>query len=87
MTLDDLRDYLRAFNHLPGDTLIVISEDSEGNGYSPLSGVSTAAYLAESSFSGEHYMTEEQRQAMDDPDEYFEAPEGAVPAIFLWPTN
>ena len=32
-------------------------------------------------------MTEEDRQAEDDPDDYAEAPDDAVRAVFLWPTN
>lgn len=44
-------------------------------------------YLAETTWSGEHYMTEEARQAQDAPDNYSEAPDEAVNAVFLWPTN
>jgi hypothetical protein len=87
MTLDELRDRLRTLEHLPGSTLVVLAEDTEGNGFSPLHEAVPGMYLAETSFSGEHYPTEEQRLAEDDPDEYAPAPDEAVPAVFLWPTN
>jgi hypothetical protein len=87
MTLAELRTALAALNHLPDDTLVVLAKDAEGNGFSPLVETEHAMYLAETTWSGEHYMTEEQRQAKDDPDEYSEAPDDAVPAVFLWPTN
>ncbi|MFC9036828.1 hypothetical protein [[Kitasatospora] papulosa] len=87
MTLAELRTQLAQYTDLPGDTIVVLAKDAEGNSFSPLADISPAMYLAESTYSGEHYMTEEQRQAMDDPDEYGEAPDGSVRAVFLWPTN
>lgn len=87
MTLDDLRAELAKLDHLPGDTIVVLAEDGEGNGYSPLAEVEEAMYAADSTYSGERYMTEEQRQAEDDPDDWSECPEDAVKAVFLWPTN
>jgi hypothetical protein len=87
VTLDELRTAIAKLDHLPGDTPVVMSKDAEGNGFSPLVEVDPGMYLAETTYSGEHYMTEEQRQAEPNPDEYSEAPDGAVPAVFLWPTN
>ncbi len=86
MTLDELRAELAQLD-MPGDTVVVMSEDGEGNGFSPLAEVETAMYSAESTWSGERYMTEADRQAQADPDDYREAPESAVAAVFLWPTN
>lgn len=86
MTLAELRQQLAALN-LPDDTLVVLAKDGEGNGFSPAVEAIPAMYLAENTFSGEHYPTEEQRQAEEDPDEYSQAPDDAVPAVFLWPTN
>ena len=65
MNLAELRTQLAQYADLPGETPVVLAEDAEGNGFSPLADASPAMYLAESSFHGEHYMTEEQRQAMD----------------------
>jgi hypothetical protein len=86
MTLAELRQQLAALN-LPDDTLVVLAKDGEGNGFSPAVEAIPGMYLAETTWSGEHYLTEEQRLAEDDPDEYSAAPDDAVPAVFLWPTN
>ncbi|MFF1709273.1 hypothetical protein [Streptomyces sp. NPDC058268] len=87
MTLAELRTQLRTLEHLPESTLVVLAKDAEGNGFSPLCEAEPGMYLADTTYSGEHYLTEEQRQAEDEPDEYSQAPDGAVPAVFLWPTN
>lgn len=87
MDLTSLRAYLTALDHLPGNTIVVLAQDGEGNGFSPLAEVETAMYDADSTYSGERYMTEEQREESGQPDEYSEAPEDAVLAVFLWPTN
>lgn len=87
MTLDELRAALDALD-LPGDTLVVLAKDSEGNGFSPLDEAAHAMYLADTTWSGEHYMTEEQVAADPDADEEEDGPpDGSVPAVFLWPTN
>ena len=84
MTLAQLRAQLAALN-LPDDTPVILARDAEGNGYSPVSQVDDALYDAESTYSGQLYVTAEIRAA--EPDEWSEAPDSAVPAIFLWPTN
>lgn len=86
MTLNELRKQLDTLN-LPGDTPVILAKDAEGNGFSPAEEVEVSMYAAESTWSGEHYMTEEDRQATGEPDEYSEAPEDAVRAVFLYPTN
>ena len=86
MTIDELRKQLDALN-MPGDTPVILSKDAEGNRFSPAVEAEVAMYAAETTWSGERYMTEEERQATEDPDEYYEAPEDAVRAVFLWPTN
>jgi hypothetical protein len=87
MTIAELRRQLLELQHLPDDTLVVFAEDAEGNGFSPLVEAIPGMYLAETTYSGEHYLTEEQRLAETDPDDWSQAPDGAVPAVFLWPTN
>ncbi|MEZ0089997.1 hypothetical protein [Streptacidiphilus sp. EB129] len=87
MTLDDLRAELTKLDHLPGDTIVVMSKDGEGNGFSPLAQVEDAMYRAETTWSGEHYLTEEQVAADPEYGEDDLAPDDAVPAVFLWPTN
>jgi hypothetical protein len=63
----------------PGDALVVMSKDGEGNDFSPLSEVATGDYVAESTWGG-HLRDSEYDEEEDGPD-------GAVKAIVLWPTN
>lgn len=86
MTLAELRAQLEALD-LPGDTIVVLAKDGEGNGFSPAVEAEHAMYWADTTWSGERYLTEEQRLAETDPDDHYEAPDDAVPAVFLWPTN
>ncbi|MEV7975382.1 hypothetical protein [Streptomyces sp. NPDC086519] len=86
MTLAELRAQLDALN-LPDDTIVILAKDAEGNGHSPLVEVDPGMYLADASWSGERYLTEAQRMAETDPDDWSQAPDDAVPAVFLWPTN
>lgn len=87
MTLAELRTALAKLDHLPGDTLVIVAKDSEGNGHSPLGEVDPSMYHAETAWSGARYMTEAARQAQREPDDYAKAPDDAVLAVFLWPTN
>lgn len=87
MDLTSLRDALAKLDHLPGDTLIVLAKDGEGNGFSPLADLDEAMYDADSTYSGDRYLSDADREATGQPDEYSEAPESAVAAVFLWPTN
>lgn len=84
MTLAELRAQLDALN-LPDTTPVILARDAEGNGYSPVAQVDDAMYEAESTYSGQLYATPGMRAA--EPGEWDEAPDSAVPAIFLWPTN
>jgi hypothetical protein len=86
MTLNELRKQLDALN-VPGDTPVILAKDAEGNGFSPAYEAEVSVYTAETTWSGERYMTEEDRQATGEPDEYAAAPDEAVRAVFLWPTN
>ena len=84
MTLAELRAQLDALN-LPDDTPVILARDAEGNGYSPIHSVDDLLYDTESPYSGQMYATAEMRAA--EPDEWDEAPDSAIPAVFLWPTN
>ncbi len=88
MTLGQLIEQLTLLrDELGDDALVVMSEDSGGNGYSPLAEAEIAMYAANTTWSGERYMTEADRLAEVNPDEYAQAPADAVKAAFLWPTN
>lgn len=75
MTVGQLREALEGFC---ADALVVMSKDGEGNSYSPLAEPSEAVYIAESTWSGELWTTE---------DEDEEVPVEAVHAVVLWPVN
>ncbi|MCM1964814.1 hypothetical protein [Streptomyces sp. G1] len=87
LTLDTLRELLDEFADLPGDTPVILSEDAEGNGYSPLAGGDRVLYLAETAYSGEVYDLPEEDAEEGDVDEDDEVPEDAVPAVVLYPMN
>lgn len=87
LTIGELRRLLAEFDALPDETPVVLLKRAEGDDCSPLDSVEEGMYLADSTWSGEYYMTEEQRLAKTDPEDYSVAPEGAVRAIFLWPVN
>lgn len=92
VTLDRLIAELQSLKQsgVPGTARIVLAKDGEGNGFSPMSprdGVDASLYDAETTWSGERYMTDAAREATGKPEEYAEAPESAVVAVFLWPTN
>lgn len=86
MTVGELADYLVG---QPRDRLIVLAKDAEGNGYSPLSAAEEAIYVADSTWSGEIYVTPE--EVADPESDYAEedgAPEdGAERVVLLGPVN
>jgi hypothetical protein len=68
------------------ERLVVMSKDSEGNGYSPLSDISEGAYQADSTWSGEFGL--EKLTAEDRKDGFSEEDIiDGVKAICLHPTN
>lgn len=86
MTLDELRKQIAALD-VPGDTPVILAKDAEGNGFSPACEAEVSMYAADTTCAGERYMTDADRQATGEPDEYSAAPADAVTAVFLWPTN
>jgi hypothetical protein len=74
MTVDELRESIA---DLPGDLLVVMSSDAEGNRHSPLAEVEPdTRYSAETEYSGTTHH----------PDDWPDYPE-AVRVVCLWPTN
>ena len=51
MTVRELIELLKQVENQ--DRVVIVSGDSEGNRYSPLDGISLAAYVADSTWSGE----------------------------------
>lgn len=83
-TVGDLMDWLGG---QPRDRIVVMSSDAEGNRYSPLADAEECMYLADSTWSGETFMTPEQQAGLDNPDDYDWAPDDAVRAVVLGPIN
>lgn len=86
ITVADLRKQLCT---LPGEAVVVMSRDSEGNGFSPLSSIAdNSRYEPENAWAGEIRLKEltpdlkEQGYTEDDV-----AAETAPECIVLWPTN
>jgi hypothetical protein len=88
-TVGDLIEYLLKF---PQDLRIVLSNDTEGNKFSPLADASEATYTPECTWSGEIHLTpEDYAELVADPTSGYteedEPPEDAERVVVLWPTN
>jgi len=79
-TVGQLKEQLAG---LRDDLLVVLSEDEEGNGFSPLADVTLGKYAADSTWSGQYFdaPTIPARADEDQP------PADAVDVVCLWPTN
>lgn len=94
MTVGELRKFLKQF---PQDIPVILSRDPEGNGYSMLADGGLSLYDSEERpyYIEQIYLTHEELDAEIAKDKannkqwgYSEedrAPEGAVPAVVLWP--
>lgn len=83
MKIKDLIELLKGFDP---DTIVVMSQDEEGNGYSPLANISTGNYSANNSWSGEVGLPELTDKLRDEGYGEEDIVNG-VPCIVLWPTN
>ncbi len=88
-TCGELADYLAT---QPRDRKVILQKDAEGNGYSPLADADVAMYEADSTWSGEVYMTPEDLSAamvsgMSGYSEEDAAPDGAERVVVLGPVN
>ena len=89
MKISELRTLLQEED---GETLVVLSRDSEGNDFSPLAEVELVIYLATTPWSGEIYeegpLTDAREaagyRAMDLRQV---GQDGAIRALVLWPLN
>ena len=84
MTIGEVLDALNAY---PRDRIVILSKDGEGNAYSPLADLEERMYLADSTWSGDVYLTPENLAKESNPDEYAQAPGNAVRSVVLWPVN
>lgn len=84
MKIKELMELLKGFDP---DTIVVMSKDAEGNGYSPLTEISSGDnYVAENSWSGYVGPPELTDELRDEGYSEEDIVDG-VPCIVLWPTN
>lgn len=69
-------ELIEALKDIPGEYQVIMSKDSEGNGFSPLADVCDGYYLADTTWAGDYYSD------MEDAEDA-----GAGPAVIFWPTN
>lgn len=74
MTVKDLIEQLQ---DLPQTHEVVMSKDAEGNSHSPVAELAEGVYVADSTWSGDYYSTQ------DAADEEI----NGKPVICLWPVN
>lgn len=48
-----VKELIETLSKLPGDHMVVLQKDAEGNGYSPLAGAEVAKYIPEATWYGE----------------------------------
>ena len=72
-------ELIEMLESLDADALVVLSKDSEGNGFSPVTDVDPCHYTPFNTWSGECIDTDDMDDADDHPD--------AEPCVCLWPTN
>lgn len=84
MTVKDLKKQLEQFSD---DDIVVISKDGEGNSFSPLADIDEDMYVADSTWSGEIYPREFDKDYFDDRAQYKEVKAEAKNCVTLWPTN
>lgn len=84
MKVKDLKDLI---NNLDDDMEVILQKDSEGNGYSPLSGGDEAVYVAESSYSGDVYSLNWSAEDCDLSEDEWEKIKKQPHCIVLYPIN
>ncbi|MFD7877756.1 hypothetical protein ACFV5G_27275 [Streptomyces sp. NPDC059766] len=88
LTLAVLRQLVRTdWSKLPGTTLVVLSRDTEGNGYSPFATYARSRYApAYDGVVGEVYpLPEELKRDKELRELFADIPDSAVPALVLYP--
>ena len=88
MTVKELK---KALKNYPDDMLVILQQDPEGNGYSPLAGTDTAFYKNEKNeqevLSEEDIKYLKETELDNDEDAYYIFSNTLVPALILFPIN
>ncbi len=85
-----VKELIAELQNLDPEVVVVMSSDSEGNGYSPIASLGEDMYIPETTYSGSLAYTKEDFEA-DPPrdgtyEEYLEENK-AEKCVALWPTN
>ena len=81
-----VRRLIELLENIDGDRAVVMSQDGEGNSFSPLHSIETCAYAADTTWRGEvgpEVLTKEDRERGYGDEDIVDG----VPALCLWPTN
>jgi|SaaInlStandDraft_4_1057021.scaffolds.fasta_scaffold143740_2 hypothetical protein len=79
-----VKKLIEVLSELDPETIVVLSRDSEGNGFSPLSSFAyNVFYIPENTWSGEVY----DREEWDEWSDGESVPSEAESALVLWPVN
>lgn len=81
-----VKDLIEQLEGLDGEAMVIISQDGEGNSYSPLADISTGNYCANTSWSGELRPRELTDELIADGYSEKDIVDGES-CIVLWPTN
>ena len=83
-------ELIRQLQEYPVETLVVMAEDSEGNGFSPLAEACDALYVPTSTWSGETHagrkLTSELEAAGYGEEDCYDG-DDALDVVMLWPTR
>lgn len=84
----NVKELKEALESLPDDMEVILQKDSEGNGYSPLSGAdANAIYIADSTYSGEVYDADWSADDCCMDQEDWEEMQARPRALVLFPIN
>jgi len=87
MKISELIAQLKAVQNVAGDVDVILSEDSEGNAYSPAGVTERGMYRPINSWSGEIGIRELTPELIEEgygPDDILD---GASEAVVIWPIN
>lgn len=83
-----VKELKEAIANLPDDMEVILQKDSEGNGYSPLSGADAdCIYVADSTWRGSVYSMEFSAEDNCMEEEEWEELKAGPKALVLWPIN
>lgn len=84
----NIKNLKQLIESLPDDMEVILQKDSEGNGYSPLSGGDPeSVYFKDSSYSGDVYNTSFTAEELDMDEDEWEKMKVKNKVLVLYPVN